>query len=100
MRLSAEQIKIIMATSRTVAGDRVRVWLYGSRLDDGRHGGDIDLLLEPDHALTVMQRARIKALLEQKLNLPVDVLLHNPGTQGGAFVSMARAKAQLLGGVQ
>jgi len=47
MRLSTEQINTIVTTSRAVAGLDAIIWLYGSRLDDTRHGGDIDLLIEP-----------------------------------------------------
>jgi hypothetical protein len=45
MRLSIEQINTIVSTCRAVEGVNALVWLYGSRLDDGRHGGDIDLLM-------------------------------------------------------
>ena len=64
MRLTTEQINTIVTTSRTVAGVDALVWLYGSRLDDTRHGGDIDLLIEPAPAISLLDRARIKTLLE------------------------------------
>ena len=66
MRLTTEQINTIVTTSRTVAGVDTLVWLYGSRLDDTRHGGDIDLLIEPAPAVSLLDRARIKILLEQQ----------------------------------
>ena len=96
MRLTTEQINTIVTTSRTFAGVDALVWLYGSRLDDTRHGGDIDLLLEPAPAVSLLDRARIKTLLEQQLNLPVDILVKNPSAQENPFVSMVRAKAKLL----
>ena len=54
------------------------VWLYGSRLDDTRHGGDIDLLIEPQESINLLLRARIKTRLEQTLGLPVDVMVKKP----------------------
>ena len=96
MRLSAEQINTIVTTCRNVAGASALVWLYGSRLDDTRHGGDIDLLIEPADTVSLLLRARIKTLLEQTLHLPVDVLVKNPGTNDNPFVSIARAQAKLL----
>ena len=96
MRLTPQQIETIVNTSRAVAGVNVRVWLYGSRLDDTRHGGDVDLLIEPAPAIGLLHRARIKTLLEQKLNLPVDVLVKNPGTQDNPFVTIVRSQAKLL----
>ncbi len=47
MRLTTDQINTIVKTCRAVAGTSALVWLYGSRLDDTCHGGDIDLLIEP-----------------------------------------------------
>ncbi|WP_040432843.1 nucleotidyltransferase domain-containing protein [Chlorobium ferrooxidans] len=96
MRLSTEQINTIVTTSRAVAGLDAIIWLYGSRLDDTRHGGDIDLLIEPVETISLLLRARIKMLLEQKLSLPVDVLVKNPDTAESPFVSIARAQAKLL----
>jgi len=96
MRLSTEQINTIVTTSRAVAGLDAIIWLYGSRLDDTRHGGDIDLLIEPVESISLLLRARIKMLLEQKLSPPVDVLVKNPDTSESPFVSIARAQAKLL----
>ena len=49
MRLTAEQIEGIRRIARRLAGEQVEVRVFGSRLDDGARGGDLDLLLElPD----------------------------------------------------
>ncbi|MEI8171802.1 MAG: nucleotidyltransferase domain-containing protein [Rhodoferax sp.] len=96
MRLSPQQIEIILATSHEVMGADASVWLYGSRLDDQRQGGDIDLLVEVAPAHGLLCRARLKTRLEQRLQLPVDVLLARRGMAGGAFVAIARAQAQPL----
>jgi predicted nucleotidyltransferase len=96
MRLSFEQINTIVQTCRALAGANALVWLYGSRLDDTRHGGDIDLLIEPAEAISLLLRARIKNILEQKLNLPVDILVKNPGAQEKPFIAIVHAQAELL----
>ena len=46
MRISPQQIATIIHTARSVVGQDTQVWLFGSRLDDSRKGGDIDLLVE------------------------------------------------------
>lgn len=46
MRLAAEQIDHIISATREMLGPQPRVWLFGSRVDDTRLGGDIDLLVE------------------------------------------------------
>ena len=44
MRLSIEQIQAIRYAASTTFGDDTQVWLFGSRVDDAKKGGDIDLL--------------------------------------------------------
>lgn len=39
MRLSSEQVEIIRTIARETFGPDVRVWLFGSRVDDHRKGG-------------------------------------------------------------
>ena len=99
MRLSVEQVAVILDVVHGVAGAEARVSLYGSRLDESRRGGDVDLLVESSPPLGLLQRARIKVALERKLNLPVDVLaapLAEAGVEDSAFVAMARGKARRL----
>ncbi len=96
MRLTTKQINTIVTTCRTFAGASALVWLYGSRLDDTRHGGDIDLLIEPQVSINLLLRARIKTILEQTLSLPVDVMVKNPGAPENPFLSIVRAQAKPL----
>ena len=89
-----------MKTIRSIAGPDVKVWLVGSRLDDARRGGDPDLLIESVPVAGLIQRARIKLLLEQVLQLPVDILATCLGAPDSAFASIARAHAVQLDGPQ
>ncbi len=43
MRLTDHQIAVIKSTAREIWGAQVQVRLFGSRVDDNRRGGDIDL---------------------------------------------------------
>ncbi|MFZ5592659.1 MAG: nucleotidyltransferase domain-containing protein [Pseudomonadota bacterium] len=45
-RLTTSQIETIRQTARQIFGSEVSVWLFGSRVDDSRRGGDIDLYME------------------------------------------------------
>ena len=96
MRLTAQQTDTILDTAHAVAGAQADVWLYGSRLDDTRLGGDVDLLIESSPPLGLLQRARIKVLLEQALRLPVDVIAAPPTGPSSPFVAIARAQARRL----
>lgn len=46
MRLTDHQIQVIRQLANQVAGVQSRVRVFGSRLDDAAHGGDLDLMLE------------------------------------------------------
>ena len=96
MRLSPEQLEIIRKTTSFVAGGSARVSLFGSRLDDSRSGGDVDLLVEATPAIGLLKRAKIKLLLEQRLNLPVDVTAAAIDDKDNPFVAIAKASALCL----
>jgi len=74
MRLSVEQQEIIRKVVVSLAGENVRIVVFGSRLDDTKRGGDIDLMIESDCKLGLLGKTRIKMQLEGRLGLPVDVL--------------------------
>ncbi len=46
MRLSPRQLTIIRDLAREHFGEGAEVYLFGSRVDDGRRGGDIDLFID------------------------------------------------------
>ena len=43
MRINSEQIAIIRQTAQESFGPEALVWLFGSRVDDGNLGGDVEL---------------------------------------------------------
>jgi predicted nucleotidyltransferase len=96
MRINSEQIKTITEITHSVAGADAQVWLYGSRLQDDRRGGDIDLMIQTISPLSLMDRATIKSRLEFLLNKPVDVLATTLDSTR-PFVEIARAQAVRLG---
>ena len=96
MRLTQQQVSTIIDTTQAVAGVNSGVWLFGSRLDDSRRGGDIDLMIESDPPVNLLQRARIKIGLEAKLNRPVDVMALTGGTPASPFTQIAMAGAVRL----
>lgn len=91
MRLTIQQQQQLVAMVREAAGAHAQVWVYGSRLDDTRKGGDLDLLIQSDPPLSTMQRARLKVVLERTLQLPVDVLVSPPGPARTPFAAIALA---------
>ena len=43
MRLTPDQAQAIRQRICSHMGAQARIWLFGSRVDDGRLGGDVDL---------------------------------------------------------
>ena len=43
MRLSKKEIQIILRVAKEIYGEGVEVYLFGSRLNDEKKGGDINL---------------------------------------------------------
>ena len=59
MRLTPAEHTTIRETVQAIAGTGSRVRLFGSRLDDRARGGDIDLLVELDHAAHACSRRSV-----------------------------------------
>lgn len=74
MRLNNEQIAAIVEAVADLGASDAEVFLFGSRVSDEARGGDVDLLIETEARLSVLERARVKAALEARLGLPVDLI--------------------------
>ena len=79
MRLTASQIETIRDTAQRNFGADASVWLFGSRVDDTRRGGDVDLYVESTRKSTLLPALRCKIALEDSLDLHVDLIVKEPG---------------------
>ena len=99
MRLAAEQIACIREVVRQEAGPDARVRVFGSRLDDARRGGDVDLLVELDRAVTnpAWLAARISARVTRAMHgREVDVVVSAPNLARSAVHAVAEREGRLL----
>jgi predicted nucleotidyltransferase len=74
--MSTEQAEIAVRVIRKYFADAA-VWLFGSRVDDNRKGGDFDFYIEtqlPDIALPM---ARARGELSDSLGMKVDLAVNN-----------------------
>jgi len=98
MRLTTGQIQAIRYAATSTFGDDAAVWLFGSRVDDAKKGGDIDLLVRPAPTaadqpfakkikmLTMLERLlgerKIDLVIEQPFDLrPIVSVAHATGIQ-------------------
>lgn len=94
MRLTAADRHAIESSAREAFPPGTRVILFGSRVDDTRRGGDIDLLIEPARALAaddlVARRSRFIARLYRLLDEQrIDVVVACASTGGESLVLQA-----------
>jgi len=93
MRLTSDQIDAIKLAARSVLGDDAQITLFGSRTDDRRRGGDIDLLFETPHRLANRAAAQGQiyvALIRQLGDRKMDLLLKDADTPEAPVMRVAR----------
>lgn len=79
MRLTLDQQECIREAIRRYFGKHARVWLFGSRVDDRRRGGDVDLYLETDLTDSLMPALFCKLAIEESLDMHIDLLVNDRG---------------------
>ena len=99
MRLTEDQTQTIRQLARQVAGIKSRVRVFGSRLDDTAHGGDIDLMLELPEPVDnpALMAAQMSALVSRAMHgRKVDVLLSAPNLMRLPIHDLVFKEGQLL----
>lgn len=80
MRLTKRQASVIKQTIIRFFGEDALIFLFGSRIDDDKRGGDIDLYVEcPSLTADDLVDAKISALVELKKELgeqKIDLLVN------------------------
>lgn len=77
MRLTMFEITTIQRSAKKIFGDAVKVYLFGSRVDAGKKGGDIDLYLIPENKDNLYEKkikflsALDRTLGEQKIDVVI-----------------------------
>ena len=83
MRITDKQVRVIKQELINQFGQNASVWLFGSRVDDEKKGGDIDLYIETDHPVQnrASAAAQFSGRLQRKLgDQKIDVILTDPQT--------------------
>lgn len=78
MRIDEQQARIIKSVVAREFEPDARVWLFGSRADDKRRGGDVDLYVETRHP-ALLRELRCRVDIEEAIDLHVDLIVAQPG---------------------
>jgi len=101
MRLSEFEASTIKKVAREIWGNQVIIYLFGSRADDRKKGGDIDLYIqlpaEEDPKTLMLQKARFLGKLDLLLGeQKIDVLIKTKNNQNYSIVNTAELTGILL----
>ncbi len=89
MRLTPKEQEIISVAVHTF-DPRASLWLFGSRTDDAKKGGDIDIAIL-SATIGLEERMRIRSMIEERLGeQKIDLVVSATGTD--AFFSLAVEK--------
>jgi len=78
MRLTQENIILIKNSVKEIFDENSKIFLFGSRIDDQKKGGDIDLYIETEMKNDVLQKklklinSLHKILGEQKIDIVIN----------------------------
>ncbi len=84
MRLSPFQTDTINQLARKYFGKETTVYLFGSRTDDSKKGGDIDLLITTSNEAALNLEAKIHFLAALKIEIgdrKIDVVFDDVNTR-------------------
>lgn len=79
MRLKKEHVEIIKNAAKNYFGRDAEVYLFGSRVDDNKKGGDIDIYIETNLKENIFER-KIKLLEKLHKELgeqKIDIVINN-----------------------
>ena len=95
MRLSPTEHQAL----RTLLGEldpAGRIYLFGSRTDDARRGGDIDIYLQASRPIDLKTRLLTQYRLEAACDTRVDLTIQNPGQAPEPIHLIAQEQGILL----
>jgi len=80
VRLTPYELEAIKTTAKEVFGEGVKLWLFGSRVDPTKRGGDIDLYIETQEGYNVKKLLKFLARLNIRIGeRKIDVILEREG---------------------
>lgn len=76
MRISSDTANQALNIITQQFGENVMVWLFGSRANDAKRGGDVDIYVESSSS-DLMQKIKCQSKLMDLFDLNVDLIVGN-----------------------
>jgi predicted nucleotidyltransferase len=100
MRLTKKDSEAISAVAKSVFGENTKISLFGSRTDNSEKGGDIDLIIQCNSAISGVERyeLKIKFLVQLKKIIgdqKIDVLIEDAKQQNSVFNTIRKESITL-----
>lgn len=96
MRLKTEDIKIIKSTLLSKLSD-AKIFLFGSRVDDEKKGGDIDIYVKTSTITTLKDELRLLTQLERNgISRKIDLIIDSPKKNRQSFFNSIKNEAIAL----
>lgn len=91
MRLRDIHQKKIIFFAKKYFGEHIKLYLFGSRVDDEKKGGDIDLFLELNTDISIeIEMKFLAALTKNVTERKVDLVVKTPSSQPQPIFDTAR----------
>lgn len=83
MRLKKTHIDFIKRTTKELFGENSKVYLFGSRANDNKKGGDIDIYIETNQKTNIFEKKieMLKLLHDYLGEQKIDIVINNHTTQ-------------------
>ena len=86
MRVTTKEQEVIKSYAMSIFGDGSSVYIFGSRADDTKRGGDIDIYIETSEDDILDKKIQYLVELEKKLGEQrVDIVINNNKDQKPIF---------------
>ena len=97
VRLSDKEIQIIKETAREIFGSDAKVYIFGSRANLNKKGGDIDIFIETDKETSLQDELKFLTKLEMEgIERKVDLVAKNPYKKEKSIFKEAKEKGVLI----
>ena len=97
VRLSDKEIQIIKETAKEIFGSDAKVYIFGSRAEMNKKGGDIDIFIETDKKTSLHDELKFLTKLEIKgIERKVDLVVKNPYIKEKSIFKEAKKNGVLI----